>query len=181
MPDAITASIEQELLETWQDHVHSEFVMKDAKRALSTMSQNPHVLLVPLATGGKGRNGVHNFYHDYFLAQLPADMMPTPISQVVGKDTLVEEAVYSFTHDQVMDWMIPGVPPTGRRVEVGVVAIVRFEGGKIASEHLYWDHASVLAQVGVIDQAKMPVKGVESAHRLLDWSGIKSARDGMTT
>jgi carboxymethylenebutenolidase len=101
--------------------------------------------------------------------------MPTPISQVVGKDTLVEEAVYSFTHDQVMDWMIPGVLPTGRRVEVGVVAIVRFEGGKIASEHLYWDHASVLAQVGVIDQAKVPVKGVESAHKLLDWSGIKSA------
>jgi carboxymethylenebutenolidase len=174
MANAVNASVEQGLLEVWHNHTYSEFVMKDAKRALTTMSDNPHVLYVPIATGGRGREGVYNFYHDYFLAQLPADIKPVPISQVVGEDILVEEAVYQFTHDQVMDWMIPGVPPTGKHVEVGVVAIVKFEYGKIASEHLYWDHASVLAQLGVIDPAKLPVKGVESARTLLEWAGIKA-------
>jgi carboxymethylenebutenolidase len=148
--------------------------MKDAKAALTTMSDNPHVLMVPVAIGGRGRDGVYKYYHDYFLAQLPADIRPVLISRVVGKDILAEEAVYRFTHDQVMDWMIPGVPATGKRVEVGVVGIITFENGKIASEHLYWDHASVLAQLGVIDPAKTPVKGVESPRTLLEWAGIKS-------
>lgn len=119
--------------------------------------------------------GVFRFYHDYFLAQLPSDIGPIPISRVLGKDILVEEAVYRFTHDQVMDWMIPGVPPTGKSVEVGVVAIVKFENAKIASEHLYWDHASVLTQLGVLDPAKVPVKGAETASTLLNWAGIKKA------
>ena len=174
MAGATTDSVGQELLlEVWQQHCYSEFVMKDAKAALTTMSDNPHVLMVPIAIGGKGRDGVYRFYHDYFLPQLPADIRPVPISQVVGKDILAEEAVYQFTHDQFMDWMIPGVPPTGKRVEVGVVAIIKFESGKIASEHLYWDHASVLAQLGVIDRTKGLVAGVESARTLLEWAGIR--------
>ena len=173
MADKTIAGIEQDVLTTWQDYVYSEFGLRDAKRALTTMSDNPYVLMVPLATGGRGREGVYNFYHDYFLAQLPADIRPVPISRVVTKDILVEEAVYQFTHDQVMDWMIPGVPHTGKRVEVGVVAIIQFEKGKIDSEHLYWDHASVLAQLGVIDPARIPVKGAESARTLLDWAGIR--------
>jgi carboxymethylenebutenolidase len=139
------------------------------------MSDNPHVLMVPIAIGGRGRDGVYDYYHDYFLAQLPADIMPVPISQAIGKDILVEEAVYRFTHDQAMEWLIPGVPPTGKRVEVGVVAIIKFKDGKIASEHLYWDHASVLAQLGVVDPASVPVKGVETARTLLEWAGIKAA------
>jgi carboxymethylenebutenolidase len=175
MANAATASVEQELLEVWQQHTYSEFVMKDAKAALSTMSDNPHVLMVPIAIGGRGRDGVYDYYHDYFLAQLPADIMPVPISQAIGKDILVEEAVYRFTHDQAMEWLIPGVPPTGKRVEVGVVAIIKFKDGKIASEHLYWDHASVLAQLGVVDPASVPVKGVETARTLLEWAGIKAA------
>ena len=159
------------LLEVWRQHNYSEWVMKDAAAALTTMSANPHVLMVPIAVGGQGREGVYNYYHNYFLAQLPADIRPVPISQVIQNDILAEEAVFHFTHDQVMDWMIPGVPATGRRVEVGVVAIVRFENGLIASEHLYWDHASVLAQLGVLDPRRVPVKGAESARTLLDWAG----------
>jgi carboxymethylenebutenolidase len=175
MAKAATGSDGQSLLEVWQQHNYSEWVMKDAKAALATMSDDPHVLMVPIAIGGRGRDGVYDYYHNYFLAQLPADIRPVPISQVVGTDTLVEEAVFHFTHDQVMDWLIPGVPPTGKHVEVGVVAIVKFEDGKIASEHLYWDHASVLAQVGVLDPDAVPVKGVESARALLDWTGVESA------
>jgi carboxymethylenebutenolidase len=164
----------QDLVEVWQQHVYYELVKRDAKAALTTMSNNPYVLFVPLAIGAKGWEGVYNFYHDIFLRQLPADITGIPISRAVAKDVLVEEAVYQLTHDQLMDWIIPGVPPTHKRIEVGVVAVVKFENGKIASEHVYWDHASVLAQVGVLDPAKTPVKGVESAHTLLAWAGIKA-------
>src|SRR5262249_44610838 len=118
MGNSASASIEQVLLEVWRQHNHSEWVLKDAKQALATMSDNPHVLMVPLGIGGRGREGVYNYYHDYFLAQLPADIRPTPISQVVGKNILVEEAVFQFTHDQRMDWVIPGVPKTGKKVEM---------------------------------------------------------------
>ena len=173
MTNTLGANSGQELLEVWQHHVHSEFVLKDAKQALTTMSSDPHVLFVPIATGGRGREGVLRFYRDYFLAQLPADIRPIAISQVVGKDILVEEAVYQFTHDQVMDWFVPGVAPTRKSVEIGVVAIVKFENAKIASEHLYWDQASVLAQLGILDPAKVPVKGAETARTLLDWAGIE--------
>jgi carboxymethylenebutenolidase len=100
-------------------------------------------------------------------------MTAIPISQVIGENILAEEAVYLFTHNQVMDWLIPGVRPTGKRVEAGVVGIITFENGKIASEHLYWDHASVLAQVGVLDPAKVPVKASESPRTLLQWAGVK--------
>jgi carboxymethylenebutenolidase len=171
MPKAATATTAKELLEIWQQHCYFEFVKKDAKAAVGTMSDDAHVLMVPLAIGGKGREGVYNFYQDYFLAQRPADMTAVLISQFVGENILAEEAVYQFTHDQVMDWLVPGVPPTGKRVEAGVVGIITFENGKIASEHLYWDHASVLAQLGVLDPSKVPVKGNESPRTLLQWAG----------
>lgn len=176
MATTATQRVEVDLVKVWQQHNYSEWVMKDAAAALATMSDNPHVLMVPIAIGGRGREGVYNYYRDYFLAQLPADIRPVPISQVVGRDMLVEEAVFQFTHDQVMDWVIPGVPPTGKRVEMGVAAIVQFENGKIASEHLYWDHASVLAQLGVLDSAKTPIKGIESARTLLEWAGVKAGK-----
>ncbi|WP_213803501.1 hypothetical protein [Granulicella sp. dw_53] len=159
MANEVTRNVDQALLEVWQQHVHAEFVLKSAVASLATMSDNPYVLMVPLASGGRGREEVYNYYHDYFLAQLPADMSSIPISQVAGKNILVEEAVYKFTHDRVMDWFIPGVPPTGKLVEVSIVAIITFEGNKIAREHLYWDHASVLAQLGVLDPATAPIKG----------------------
>ena len=175
METVATRSSQGNLLEMWQKHTHAEFVMRDAAAtaALATMSDNPYVLMVPIAVGGQGREGVYNYYHDYFLAQLPADFIGIPISRVVAEDTIVEEAVYQFTHDQVMDWVIPGVPPTGKHLEIAVAAVVKFKNGKVASEHLYWDHASLLAQLGILDPAKVPVKGVESPRTLLDWSGVK--------
>ena len=174
MANAVTTSVEQVLPEVWQQHVYSEFAMKDAKAALATMTDNPYVLMVPLAIGGRGREGVYKFYRDSFLAQLPADITPVPVSQVVGKDILVEEAVYQFTHDQVMDWLIPGLAATGKHVAISIVAIIKFKNDKIASEHLYWDHTSLLAQLGVLDESKL-VKGIESTCTLLEWAGIEAS------
>jgi carboxymethylenebutenolidase len=64
--------------------------------------------------------------------------------------------------------MLPGIAPTGRRVEVPLVAIVRFREGKLVHEHIYWDQASVLVQLGLLDAGTLPVAGVESAHKALD-------------
>jgi carboxymethylenebutenolidase len=170
MATIATATPTKELIEVWQQHCYFEFVNTAAKAALGTMSDDPHVLMVPLAIGGRGREGLYNFYHDYFLAQLPADVTAIPISQVVGENILAEEAVYQFTHDQVMDWLVPGVPP--KRVEADVVGIITFENGKIAFAHLYWDHASVLAQLGILDPSKVPAKGNEGPRTLLQWAGV---------
>ena len=166
---------EQVLQEVWQKHVYTEFVLKDAKAAMETMSANPYVLNVPLAKGGRGRDGVFKFYRDCFLVQMPSDIASIPISQVIGKDILVEEAVYTFTHDQVIDWLIPGIAPTRKHVEIPIVAIIKFENDKIAGEHIYWDHASLLTQLGLIDQTKVPTKGVEGPRALLEWAGIDAA------
>jgi carboxymethylenebutenolidase len=67
-----------------------------------------------------------------------------------------------------MDWMLPGLAPTGKRVEVPLVVIVRFREGKLAHEHIYWDQASVLVQLGLLDAAGLPVAGIESARKALD-------------
>src|SRR5215207_7915528 len=109
MATSPTVYSSQQLLEVWQQHTYSEFVMRDAQAALNTMSDNPYVLMVPVVTGGQGRDGVYKFYHDQFLAQIPNDFAAIPISQVIAENRIVEEAVYAFTHDQVLDWMIPGV------------------------------------------------------------------------
>jgi carboxymethylenebutenolidase len=92
----------------------------------------------------------------------------TPVSRTIGEDQLVDEMVFKFTHTIRMDWMLPGIPPTGKRVEVPLVAIVRFREGKLAHEHIYWDQASVLVQLGLIETAKLPVAGAESAQKVLD-------------
>jgi carboxymethylenebutenolidase len=90
------------------------------------------------------------------------------VSRTVGEDQLVDEMVIRFTHSIAMDWMLPGVAPTGRRVEVALVVIVRFRDGKLAHEHIYWDQASVLAQLGLLDPRTLPVAGAESARKVLD-------------
>ena len=85
-------------------------------------------------------------------------------------DRLVDEMVVSFTHDVEIDWMLPGIPPTGKHVEVPTVAIVNFRGDKLYHEHIYWDQASVLVQIGLIDPKGLPVAGIETAKKLRDES-----------
>src|SRR5262249_42448508 len=98
----------------------------------------------------------------------PTDIEIVPVSRTVGEDTLVDEFVARFTHDCRMDYFLPGVAPTGRRIEVATVVIAHFEGGKLAHEHIYWDHASVLVQAGLLEAAGLPVAGAEVAPKILD-------------
>ena len=160
------------MVEIWDRHVAAEFGMKDPEAALATMTEDAYVLNVPPMTGGFGKSGVREFYSRHFIPVIPPDIEATPISRTVGDDRIVDEAIYRFTHSLPMDWMVPGVGVTGRRVEVAVVGIIEFRDGLIASEHLHWDQASVLAQLGVLDAATPAVLGAEAANALLDPSRL---------
>ncbi len=152
----------------WEDHVRYEFSTRNTDDTLATMVEDAYVNHIPVLTGGVGRDELREFYSKRFIPQMPADTEMTPVSRTIGEDQLVDEMVFKFTHTICMDWMLPGVAPTGKRVEVPLVAIVRFREGKLAHEHIYWDQASVLVQIGLLDATKVPVAGVESARKVLD-------------
>ena len=157
-----------ELLQIWQQHQYAEFVLKDVDGALATMVDEPYVLMVPTGVGGFGRDGVREFYAERFIPGMPADIQPTPISQVIGHDRIVDESIFTFTHDRDMAWLLPGVPATGRKVQIAVVGIIEFRDGLIANEHLHFDHASLLLQLGLItDPGNLSIGGDAAAAKLL--------------
>jgi len=156
-----------DLVALWEDHTRFEFETRDVDATMATMVQDPYVNHVPTLAGGVGHDALKRFYKYHFIGGNPADTTLTPISRTVGADQIVDEMLFSFTHTSVIDWMLPGVPPTGRRVEVALVAIVRFRDGKVAHEHIYWDQASVLVQVGLLDRM-LPVRGGEIAAQVLN-------------
>ncbi len=171
----------------WEMHTTCEFATRDVAATMRTMVAEPYVNHVPVMTGGVGQRDLARFYAHHFIPKLPADTRLVPISRTVGADRIVDEMLLCFTHDAEIDFLLPGVPPTGKYVEVPTVAIVNFRGGKICHEHIYWDQASVLVQVGLLDPRGLPVAGVDSAKKLLDetrpsntlmerWA--ESARDG---
>lgn len=139
---------QKRMLEIWQQHTYAEFALRDANAALATMTWTPYVMLVPAGTGGEGRQKVAEFYEKQFLPNIPPDLQLQPVSQLFADDRIIEESVVRFTHSLQMDWMLPGLEPTGRAVEFLLVGIVRFEKERIAAEHLYWDQAMVLHQLG---------------------------------
>jgi carboxymethylenebutenolidase len=156
------------LSQLWDEHVKNEFSTRNTEETLATMVEDAYVNHIPVLTGGVGRDQLREFYSKRFIPQMPPDTQMTPVSRTIGEDQLVDEMVFKFTHTIHMDWILPGVAPTGKRVEVPLVAIVRFRDGKLAHEHIYWDQASVLVQVGLIDPANLPVTGIESARKVLD-------------
>ncbi len=155
----------QAMLDTFHQHMTAELT-GDLEATMATMTENPYVNHVPVLTGGVG---VRQFYRDHLVGKfLPPDVEIIPVSRTISDDQLVDEMVLTFTHSMPMDFMLPGVPPTGKRVETAVVVIIKFEAGKVAHEHIYWDQASVLVQLGLLDPTGLPVSGVESAHKVLD-------------
>jgi carboxymethylenebutenolidase len=164
----MTAEAETDLVTLWEEHIRHEFDTCDTEATLATMVDDAYVDHVPVLTGGRGHAELREFYSRHFIPRMPPDLEMTPISRTIGTDQLVDEMVIKFTHSIEMDWMLPGIAPTGRRVEVALVVIVRFRDGKLAHEHIYWDQASVLAQLGLIDAATLPVAGAKSARKVLD-------------
>ena len=157
-----------DLAALWEDHCRQEFETRDVDATMATMVKAPYVNHIPTMTGGVGYEQLKRFYKYHFIGGNPPDTTLTPVSRTVGADQVVDEMIFSFTHTSEVDWMLPGVKPTGRRVEVPLVAIVRFVDGKVAHEHIYWDQASVLVQIGLLDPATLPVMGRETAAKVLD-------------
>ena len=152
----------------WEKHTTYEFVTRDVGATMQTMIAEPYVNHIPVMTGGVGQRDLARFYAHHFIPKLPADTRLVPISRTVGADRLVDEMLLCFTHDVEIDFMLPGVPPTGKYVEVPTVAIVNFRGGKLCHEHIYWDQASVLVQIGLLDPNGLPVAGIDAAKKLVD-------------
>ena len=166
--DANLSAAQETLQQLWEEHVRHEFATHNTDDTLATMVEDAYVNHIPVLTGGVGKDELREFYSKRFIPQMPPDTEMTPISRTIGNDQLVDEMVFKFTHTIRMDWMLPGIAPTGKRVEVPLVAIVRFREGKLSHEHIYWDQASVLVQIGLLDAGTLPVVGVESARKALD-------------
>ncbi len=158
---------QQALIDIWDKHTASEFVDKDADAAIATMTENPVLIHVPVNTGATGREALRKFYAEIFIPQMPEDVELELLTRTVSQNRLIDEFILHLTHTVRMDWFAPGIEPTGKKLAVPHVGIIAFEGGLIASEHIYWDQATVLAQMGLID-AGLPVMGMEQGDRLRD-------------
>jgi carboxymethylenebutenolidase len=159
---------DHDLVTLWEAHCRCEFETRDVDATMATMVAEPYVNHIPTMTGGVGHDALKHFYTDHFIGANPADFAMRPVSRTVGEDRIVDEFVLRFTHTTEIDWMLPGVAPTGREVEIPMIAIVQFQGGKLAHEHIYWDQASVLVQIGLLDPDRLPVVGAEQARKVVD-------------
>jgi carboxymethylenebutenolidase len=162
------SAAQQAMNDLLERHVKAE-LDGDLDTTMATMSDNPHLHNVANMMGGVGRQGVRDFYRNHLVGKFfPPDVKMVNVSRTIGTDQIVDEVVISFTHTRAIDWMLPGVPPTGKRVEMAVAVIVGVKDGKITHEHIYWDQASVLVQIGLLNPARLPVSGAESARKVLN-------------
>ena len=152
-------------------HVKCEFEDHDIDATMKTMVKEPYVHHVPTLTGGIGYDGVYNFYKNDFVGKMLVDTKIVHVSRTVGKDQVVDELIISLTHDREIKVMLPAVPPTGKYVELPLVVVMKFDDNdKIAHEHIYWDQASLLAQIGLLDSKSLPIYGIEQTRKLLELS-----------
>jgi carboxymethylenebutenolidase len=161
---------ERNLGAVFDQHIKHEFEDHDVDATMQTMTKEPYVHHVPVMTGGIGYDSVYNFYKNHFIGKMPADTKIVRISRTISEDQVVDELILRFTHDREIDFILPGVSPTGRYVEIACVVVMNFRDDKIAHEHIYWDQASLLVQIGLLDPKLLPVTGQEQAKRLLELS-----------
>lgn len=167
MTEQISES-QQAMLDLFQQHVNAE-LEGDIETTMATMTDNPHLTNVPTLTGGVGQDGVRFFYSNHLVGKFfPPDVTMTNVSRTIGQNQIVDELVISFTHTVPIEWMLPGVAPTGKPVIIAFAVVVGFRDGKISHEHIYWDQASVLVQLGLLNPAGLPVGGAENARKVLD-------------
>jgi carboxymethylenebutenolidase len=142
----------QQLEQLWAEHLRGEFETRDVEATLATMVEDAYVNHMPVNTGGRGKDALRRFYRDVFIPSWPEDLQTTPVNRVVGDGQLVDELHMTLTHSRPMNWFLPNIPPTYERITMDVVVIVQFRGDKIATERIYWDHAGVLRQVGLLKE-----------------------------
>ena len=146
---AVKGLSSQQLEQLWAEHLKGEFETKDVEATLATMVEDAYVNHMPVNTGGRGKAALRRFYRDDFIPGWPEDLQMTPVNRVVGDGQLVDELRTTFTHGKPMNWFLPNIPPTNKKIVLDIVVVVQFRGSKIASERIYWDHTSVLKQAGL--------------------------------
>lgn len=158
--------LQQKLDAIFKAHMDAE-LSGNLDKTLATMAPSPHLVNVPTMVGGQGPESVRTFYANRLIGQFfPPDVEFETISRTYSNERLVDELIISFTHTTKIDWMLPGVNPTGKRVEVVFVVIVGIEGDKVSYEHIIWDQANVLVQIGLLDPTGLPVTGAGAAAKL---------------
>ena len=170
------STAQQSMVATWEAHMAAEFASHDLEGTMATMAADPFVNHVAVMTGGAGEAAVRDFYARYFLPAHPKDTAATLFARTVGVDRIVDEMAFSFTHEIDMPWILPGIPPTGRQIEIAVVAVIQFVDGRIAGERIYWDQASVLLQAGLLDASALPITGPEAMRKAADVKAEPSNR-----
>ncbi|KIY70017.1 hypothetical protein CYLTODRAFT_348516 [Cylindrobasidium torrendii FP15055 ss-10] len=174
------------LEEIWDEHAYFEFEIRSVARTMGTMVAEPYVNHIPTMTGGIGRKALTEFYRDHFIFVNPPDTTLESISRTVGADRLVDEFIFHTTHTKMIDWLIPGVPPTGKKLSIPMLGVINIRGDRLYHEHIWWDQATVLLQAGILPShvaypsknsprnLRLPVAGVESANLLRDETDGKS-------
>jgi carboxymethylenebutenolidase len=161
----------------WNAKYEDDVPERASMSVVTRMTQNsPHVSILPTLEGGIGRKKLEEFYREFFVPSLVEDFKIRLVSRTMGVDRVVDEMVVSFTHSDEVDWILPGVPPTDKFVEIPMVSIVTVRGGKLVSEHMYWDQASVLMQVGLLDPKMVPKAFKNKGLRRLPVTGADAAR-----
>ena len=152
-PEALKSALSpQQLEQLWAEHLKGEFEIKDVEVTLATMVEDALVNHVPVNTGGRGKDELRAFYRDDFIPSWPEDLQMTAVNRVVGEGQLVDELHVTFTHSKQMNWFLPNVAPTHKKIDIDLVVVVQFRGDKLACERIYWDHATVLRQVGLLKE-----------------------------
>ena len=164
---------QKKLGDIFDKHIEFEFDKEDVDATMTTMTEDPYVHHVPTLAGGVGYNGVYNFYTNHFVGKMPKDWKITNVSRTVGKDQVIDELIISFTHDREIDYLLPGIAPTGKYVEIPHVVIMKFKNNKISHEHIYWDQASVLVQIGLLNPEGLPVTGIQQTNKLAELLKIR--------
>ncbi len=166
-----------EMERLWDEHTRGEFALRDVDATMATMVPEPYVIHLPTLVGAQGQHDVRRFYAEEFIPMEPPDLALELVSRTVGEERLVDEMIVTMTHDREVPWILPGMAGTGKRIEVAVLAVVRFVDGLIAHEHLWWDQASVLVQLDLLAADGLPVHGTEIVDRLRALSGSLAPAD----
>ena len=154
----------------WDKHTELEFGVRSPEQTMGTMVAEPYVNHIPTMTGGVGYKDLLRFYKNHFIPKTPKDTKLVPISRTIGADRIVDEMLFCSPMTSRSTGCCPALSRPANMSRFRLVAIVRFRGDKLYNEHIYWDQASVLAQIGLLDPARLPVAGIETAKKLVDKS-----------
>lgn len=162
-------------LEATRDELVDSIKAGNADKTAKNLRPFAHVIHGPTLTGGIGSKDIGRFYNDFF-SPLPPSFSSQLLSRTIGTNRLVDELLISLTHSSVVPWLLPEIPPTNYKIEIVVVSIMCARGGLLESEHMYWDQASVLAQVGLLNPKIVPESMKKKGVKSLPIVGAEGAR-----